>query len=43
MLISGESLLILTIGVHHVDFKVPIPIRREDYLRLCINDCHQQR
>ena len=25
----GESLWITSIGVHHVDFKVPIPLRRE--------------
>ena len=40
--IFSESTLILPIGVHHIDFLVPIPIRREEDLCLCVNAYHQR-
>ena len=43
MRIIGEVLLIAPIGVHHVDFKVPIPLRHEGNPCLCANTYHQQR
>ena len=38
----GEVLLIAPIGVHHVDFIVPIPTRREGNLCLWGSAYHQR-
>ena len=38
MRMIGEVLKITPIGVHHVDFIVPIPIRREGNPCLYVND-----